>query len=320
MRLAAGLTGLHFDAHGITLARLCRSLRGCRLQQHARQPMPAGTLDGHRVLDVGRLATALAAAYRVAGGAEPRVALALPAALVMSRRLGLPAAGAERAMTALVELEAARSLPQPLTDLWLDYRVDALRRDGTHGRMASQISVSLVAARRDDIAPRLEACLHAGLEPMIVTTEAEALVRGLAVLRRGRPQRSPLLAIAAETDRLSLHALSGAAVTYAHEQRTTADTQALAEAAVAALDVCLRATADDDPPPGRILLIGEPSATEPIQARLQTHTPHLPAERLHPPVLPLERRQARGRRTAAPEGCRLGLLLATGLAACRRQT
>lgn len=318
-RFSPSLTGIYFNDRHLTIVQLRAGFITRRILHCTSLRLPAGIVERQQIIDTARFAEQLGLACHAAGITQRQVALALSNQLVVSRRIRVAAARGEQTLSALVRLEAERTLPAPLASLHLDYRVDSTASRSDRNQSGKHCTVSLAAVQNAVIGPLLEACRIAGLHPELVTTEGEALLRGLAILRHNRHADPPLLAVAAEANQVSAFALRQDAVSCAcHRHVDGGGVQLVADAALSAIDVCLQTVAGDQhhARPERLVLMGNAQLQKAIIERLTIHAPRLALEQLPTP-------ETSGAVNTRDVGhhmrtCPIGLVFAIGLAACRK--
>ncbi|AQR67511.1 hypothetical protein BZG29_03405 [Janthinobacterium sp. LM6] len=177
--LGIGLLGVDIADDAVRVVEL-RRRRGRLSCRHcgAAALTPGVILEGN-VEDTEGLADALRLAHRDSGSACTRVALAMPATALITHAIRLPAGLPEEQLEILVELEAAQYMPFALEDASLDFFIlgPAPPLAGATGK---EVDVLLVAARRASVQRRLDAATAAGLQAVVMDSEAMALQAALA--------------------------------------------------------------------------------------------------------------------------------------------
>ncbi|MDO8041901.1 pilus assembly protein PilM [Janthinobacterium sp. SUN137] len=177
--LGIGLLGVDIADDAVRVVEL-RRRRGRLSCRHcgAAALTPGVILEGN-VEDTEGLADALRQALRDSGSACTRVALAMPATALITHAIRLPAGLPEEQLEILVELEAAQYMPFALEDASLDFFIlgPAPPLAGATGK---EVDVLLVAARRASVQRRLDAATAAGLQAVVMDSEAMAMQAALA--------------------------------------------------------------------------------------------------------------------------------------------
>ncbi len=120
------------------------------------------------------LVDALKRALKASGTRQRDAALALPASAVITRTLCLPQTAHDDELEWLVEADAAQTLSFPRDEISLDFvnLGPSTSEDG-------MVDVLLVAARSERIAQRIAWAEAAGLKPVVVSVESQAVVAAI---------------------------------------------------------------------------------------------------------------------------------------------
>lgn len=203
-RQSQALLGLDLQADAARLVVLGRTRQGQPVLEHcACEPMGAGWMVDGRIANFDAVTQAVA---RLLGRTRVRavnVAMALPQAAVITRRIRLPRVLAAEPLDARVRSEAERLIPFPLQEVYLDYgllesRVAASTPVGpAHAPWPAlqvqdegPLDLLLVAARRERVR-ELQALAEAvGLKPVAVDVAAFAVRRAVRhLMSRCPPER-----------------------------------------------------------------------------------------------------------------------------------
>ena len=142
---------------------------------YAIAPLPQGAVVNQGIRDVAAVGRSIAEALGRLSKPSRDAVTAVPAALVMQRKLDVDTSLPEAELEALVLLEAERHVPWPLDEVRIDFC-----RLGQEDRGAG--SVLLTVCRREHVEPREQALAQAGLRPIAVDVEHHAMERVLATL------------------------------------------------------------------------------------------------------------------------------------------
>lgn len=175
----AGLLGVDIADDAVRVVELRRRRGKLSCRHCGSAALAAGIMLEGSVEDLPGLADALRQAHRDSGSGCTRVALAMPATALITHAIRLPAGLPEEQLEILVELEAAQYMPFALEDASLDFVTlgPAPPLAGTTGK---EVDVLLVAARRATVQRRLDAATAAGLQAVVMDSEALALQAALA--------------------------------------------------------------------------------------------------------------------------------------------
>jgi type IV pilus assembly protein PilM len=135
-----------------------------------------GAVSEGDVTDVHAVAAALRELFS-AHGLPKQVRLAIANQRVAFRTIRLPMIENPEHLKAAVRFQAQAEIPMPLESAVLDHQVIGTV-DGEDG--SRQLEVAVVAARRESIAPLLDAAKRAGLEPVGIDLASFGMIRALA--------------------------------------------------------------------------------------------------------------------------------------------
>lgn len=140
-----------------------------RLEAYASVALPKGAVSEGNVNDLTQVADTLKSAWRLLGTRSRQVAMALPSAAVISKRVIMPAGLREEEMELQVESEANQYIPFPLEEMNLDFQV--LNPVGSDNQ---EVEVLIAAAKKEKIDDRLAVAEEAGLKVSIMDVDAYA--------------------------------------------------------------------------------------------------------------------------------------------------
>jgi type IV pilus assembly protein PilM len=167
-----GSIGLDIDGAFLAAAQVS----GGAVSRAASMELPPGLMNDGEVVDSAGLADALK--LFVERSSLPRAArLGVANQQIAVRQVQLPLIEDSRERDAAVRFQAAETIPMPLDEVVLDYK---LVGETTSAEGATQMSVIVVAARESMVLPLVEAVRGAGIKPLGIDLNAFALVRLLA--------------------------------------------------------------------------------------------------------------------------------------------
>lgn len=175
-------TGLGIDigSRWIKVAQIRAADNGVELFNLSAIRTPEGSVSESKVVKARELAGAIRRALRRQGIAQRKAAVALSGSLVFLRQLRLPKMPPKELRQALV-WEAEQNIPIPPPEALVDH---AVLKEGPDG----QLSILLAGADRKVVEGLWQALRLAGVKPIALEFDAEALLRGAVmggVLERG---------------------------------------------------------------------------------------------------------------------------------------
>lgn len=169
-----GLLGIDIGDDAVRVVELGRRSSAVQRRHSGLAALPPGVMIEGNVDDIEALSSVLRQACHASGSRCTRAALAMPAGSLITQVVRLPAGLPEEQLEILVELEAAQYIPFSVEDASLDFCI--MGRDQDSG----ELEVLLVAARRSGVQRRLDAAAQAGLQVVVMDSEALALQAGMA--------------------------------------------------------------------------------------------------------------------------------------------
>jgi type IV pilus assembly protein PilM len=163
---------------GSQIAAACITNNGrAKLERLARMPLASGVVSGGELRDVGALADALRTFFEKNEMPRRGVRLGVASSRIGVRSFEIPAIDSEDQFLNAVRFRAQETLPIPLDEAVLDYRVlgERIAEGGQRLRR-----ILLVVAHRELVERYVEACTLAGLTLSGIDLEAFALLRAIA--------------------------------------------------------------------------------------------------------------------------------------------
>lgn len=189
--------GIDVSPGGIRIMELVREGKGFRVAHFAQESLPSGALRDGGFAQMDVLTESLHRGLKASGTRLRTAAMALPSGAVIKKMLMLPASLYEEELEMQVETEASQALPFPLDEISLDFAVV-----GPSASSDDYVDVMLVAARKERIDERLALAEAAGLRPLVIDLESQAMTAALTLVesqtRLDRNQPVALLQLGSE--------------------------------------------------------------------------------------------------------------------------
>ena len=199
------MAGLDLSSSSVKLVELAGSAEaGFRLDRYAIEPLPKGAISDGNIENIEAVAEAVKRVWRKSGARTRNVALALPSAAVITKKIVLPGGLSEEALEVQVESEANQYIPFALDEVSLDFSVI-----GPAPNAPEDVEVLLAASRKEKVEDRVAVAQAAGLKAVIMDIESHA-ARATAdrVIRlmpnEGEGQIIALFSIGASTTTISV--------------------------------------------------------------------------------------------------------------------
>jgi len=166
----APLIGLDLSSSSVKLVELAGSAQaGFRLERYAIESLPKGAITDGNVEDIETVAEAVKRAVRKSGTRARNVAMALPSAAVITKKIILPGGLSEESLEVQVESEANQYIPFALDEVSLDFSVI-----GPAPNSPEDVEVLLAASRREKVEDRVAVAQAAGPRPVVMDIESHA--------------------------------------------------------------------------------------------------------------------------------------------------
>ncbi|MDC8760267.1 pilus assembly protein PilM [Janthinobacterium fluminis] len=164
------MLGIDISTSGVRLVEL--SLAGkqdLRLERYAAEPLPRGAVVDGNIENIEQVSDALRRVWKKSGTRARLVALGMPPASVITKKIILPAGLSEDQLEVQVESEASQYIPFALDEVSLDF--DVL---GPAQNSPEDIEVMLAASRREKVEDRVAIAEAAGLKAVVMDIESYA--------------------------------------------------------------------------------------------------------------------------------------------------
>ena len=164
------LVGLDISTSGVRLVELADAGKGeLRLERYAAEPLPRGAVVDGNIENIEQVSEAVRRVWKKSGTRVKLVALGMPPASVITKKIILPAGLSEDQLEVQVESEASQYIPFALDEVSLDF--DVL---GMAANSPDDIDVMLAAARKEKVEDRVAIAEAAGLTAVVMDIESYA--------------------------------------------------------------------------------------------------------------------------------------------------
>ncbi|MBD8726079.1 MAG: pilus assembly protein PilM [Massilia sp.] len=164
------MIGLDISTSGVRLVELADAGKGLvRLERYATESLPRGAVVDGNIENMDQVADAVRRVWKKSGTRAKHVALGMPPAAVITKKIILPAGLSEDQLEVQVESEASQYIPFALDEVSLDFDVI-----GPAPNSADDMEVMLAAARREKVEDRIAIAEGAGLLATVMDIESYA--------------------------------------------------------------------------------------------------------------------------------------------------
>jgi type IV pilus assembly protein PilM len=167
---APPLIGVDISSTSVKMVELADDGKGVhRLERYSISPLPRDAVVDGNIASLEQVGESIRRAWKLLGTSEKRVALALPAAAVISKRVNMQADLSETEMELQVEAEANQYIPFSLDEVNIDFQVL-----GPLPNSADGVEVLIAASKKERIEDRVAVAEEAGLKVVVMDVETYA--------------------------------------------------------------------------------------------------------------------------------------------------
>jgi len=192
------LIGVDIASTSLKLVELTETGKGTyRLERYAIEPLPRETVTDGNISNLDQVSDALKRAWKRLGSRNRLVAMALPAAMVITKKIIVPAGQTDEELELAVEVEANEYIPFALDEVNLDFQVLGPAANNT-----DEVEILIAASRKEKVEDRVAIAEAAGLKPAVMDVELYATQEAFRLIApslpaNGRDQNIALVDIGA---------------------------------------------------------------------------------------------------------------------------
>lgn len=166
----APMVGLDISTSGVKLVELADAGKNeFRLERFASETLPRGAVVDGNIENIEQVAEAVRRVWKKSGTRAKLVALGMPPASVITKKIILPGGLSEEDLEFQVETEASQYIPFALDEVSLDFDVI-----GQAVNSPDDVEVLLAATRKEKVEDRVAVAEAAGLKPTVMDIESYA--------------------------------------------------------------------------------------------------------------------------------------------------
>ena len=214
---ARPLIGLDISSSAIKMVELADSGKGgYRVERYAIESLPRDAVVDGNIADLEGVAESIRRCWKRLGTSTQYVAMSLPTAAVITKKIILPANLRETEMEVQVESEANQYIPFALDEVNLDFQVV-----GPAPSSPDEVEVLIAASRKEKVEDRVACAEAAELKPLVMDVESYAIQAAFELVTKqlsgaGREQIVALVDVGANAMKITF--LKGDQPVYSREQ------------------------------------------------------------------------------------------------------
>ena len=192
------LIGVDVSSSALKLVELTEAGKGAyRLERYAIEPLAKDLLTDGNITNLDQVSDALRRAHKRLGSRNKSIAMALPASMVITKKIIVPAGQTEEELELQVEVEANQYIPFALDEVNLDFQIL-----GPAPNNPDEVEVLIAASRKEKVEDRVAVAEAAGLKPRVMDVESYATEEAFQMIApslpaNGRDQNIALVDIGA---------------------------------------------------------------------------------------------------------------------------
>ncbi len=181
---ARPLLGLDISSSAVKMVELSEPTKGSyRIERYAIEPLPRDAVVDGNVANFEAAAEAVKLAWKRMATSTKFVALALPAAAVITKKIIVPAGQREREMEVQVESEANQYIPFALDEVNLDFQIV-----GPAPSSPEEVEILIAASRKEKVEDRVAVAEAAGLKALVMDVESYAAQSAFELVEQQLPE------------------------------------------------------------------------------------------------------------------------------------
>ena len=173
------LVGLDISGSAVKMVEVASAGKGTyRVERYAIEFLPPKSVVDGNIANVEAVADVVRRCHKKLGTRIKNVAMALPTAAVITKKIICPAGLRDDELEAQVEGEANQYIPFSLDEVNLDFQVV-----GPSGTDGTEVEVMLAASRKEKVEDRIAVAESAGLRTMVMDVESLAMQLAFELIR-----------------------------------------------------------------------------------------------------------------------------------------
>jgi len=181
---ARPLFGLDVSSSSVKMVELAEPSKGqYRIERYAIEALPREAVVDGNITNLDAVSDAVRRAWKRMSASTRFVAMALPAAAVITKKIIVPAGQREQELEVLVESEANQYIPFQLEEVNLDFQVL-----GAAPSSPDEVEVLIAASRKERVEDRVAVAEAAGLRPIVMDVESYAAQSAFELVEQQLPE------------------------------------------------------------------------------------------------------------------------------------
>ena len=214
---APALIGCDISSSSVKLVEIADAGKNVyRVERYSIEPLPRDAVVDGNINNLEAVSDCLKRGWKRMGTNIKGLALALPSAAVITKKIVVPAGQMENELELQVETEANQYIPFALDEVNLDFQLI-----GPAPNSPDDVEVLIAASRKEKIEDRVAAAESAGLKAMVVDIESFAIQTAFELIERALPDNGKdqnIAIVDVGTTMMNLNVLRNGQSIYMREQ------------------------------------------------------------------------------------------------------
>jgi type IV pilus assembly protein PilM len=214
---APALIGCDISSSSVKLVEITDAGKNVyRVERYTIEPLPRDAVVDGNINNLEAVSDCLKRGWKRMGTNIKGLALALPSAAVITKKIVVPAGQMENELELQVETEANQYIPFALDEVNLDFQVI-----GPAPNSPDDVEVLIAASRKEKIEDRVAAAEAAGLKAVVVDIESFAIQTAFELIERALPDNGKdqnIAIVDVGTTMMNLNVLRNGQSVYMREQ------------------------------------------------------------------------------------------------------
>jgi type IV pilus assembly protein PilM len=212
------LIGTDISSSAVKMVEIAQASKGMyRVERYAIEPLPKDSVVESNINNLDAVSDALKRCHKRLGSSVKNLALALPNAAVISKKILVPAGQREEDLELQVETEANQYIPFSLDEVNLDFQVL-----GPAPNSPEDVEVLIAASRKEKIEDRIATAEAAGLRAVVMDVDIFAAQTALELIENQLPEKGKdqnIVIVDAGATLMSVNVLRNDQSVYLREQQ-----------------------------------------------------------------------------------------------------
>ncbi|SEN17199.1 pilus assembly protein PilM [Nitrosomonas marina] len=176
----------------VELSKVGKTSDSYRVERYVIEPLQADSVQDGAIVNMETVSEGIQRGWKRLGSRCKKIALALPASDVITKKIIVPAGQREEDLEFQVENEASQYIPFPLDEINLDFQIIRPLPNNP-----DEVEVLIAASRKEKVEDRVAASLTAGLKAVVMDVEPYAAQTVYELIQNQFPDSSddPVIAL-----------------------------------------------------------------------------------------------------------------------------